>query len=292
MNKSVFYIIIGLIISSASVAVLFKKQEQPVNFSERVKLSLRDAGNQLLLANEDSTSLVLPVKALEPHKFQLSFQENLRIQPDSLLAAVKRSFKKTNLPSQYRVAVLECVDKEVAYSYEIMGLGANDIIPCKGRLLPKSCYAIEVRFTNKEVNSTSEKLMYSGFIGVGLILFIMGLIPLKSTVKYTGSVAQVAHEANALGSFFFYPEQNKLLKEGQEIRLSVKECELLSIFVEKPNEVIKREELSKKVWEDKGVVVGRSLDTYISKLRKKLKPDSSLKLTNIHGVGYKLEIEE
>jgi len=47
----------------------------------------------------------------------------------------------------------------------------------------------------------------------------------------------------------------------------------------------------KKVWEDNGVFVGRSLDTYISKLRKKLKDDDSIKLTNVHGVGYKLEVK-
>ena len=66
--------------------------------------------------------------------------------------------------------------------------------------------------------------------------------------------------------------------------------ELLTIFVGRPNQVIKRDELIKRVWEDHGVFVGRSLDTYISKLRKKIKEDPSLKLTNIHGVGYKLEV--
>ena len=50
------------------------------------------------------------------------------------------------------------------------------------------------------------------------------------------------------------------------------------------------EDLTKKVWEDNGVFVGRSLDTYISKLRKKLQTDESIKLTNVHGVGYKLEL--
>ena len=58
----------------------------------------------------------------------------------------------------------------------------------------------------------------------------------------------------------------------------------------KPNQIVTREELTKQVWEDNGVFVGRSLDTYISKLRKILKDDSTLKLTNVHGVGYKLEV--
>ena len=95
-----------------------------------------------------------------------------------------------------------------------------------------------------------------------------------------------------IGSFNFYPEQNKLVKQATEISLSKKECEILAIFVARPNEIIKRDELTKTVWEDNGVIVGRSLDTYISKLRKKLQSDNSIKLTNVHGVGYKLEIEQ
>ena len=72
--------------------------------------------------------------------------------------------------------------------------------------------------------------------------------------------------------------------------MSKKECELLAILIAHPNQIVKREVLTKKVWEDNGVIVGRSLDTYISKLRKKLKDDESIKITNVHGVGYKLEV--
>lgn len=102
--------------------------------------------------------------------------------------------------------------------------------------------------------------------------------------------AQSPTEHSKFGSFQFYPDQNKLIKEAQEITLSKKECEILQIFVANPNQIIKREELTKKVWEDNGVFVGRSLDTYISKLRKKLKGDDSIKLTNVHGVGYRLDL--
>ena len=91
-------------------------------------------------------------------------------------------------------------------------------------------------------------------------------------------------EQTKVGSFQFYPEQNKLIKQATEISLSKKECELLSIFVANPNQIVKRDELTKKVWEDHGVFVGRSLDTYVSKLRKKLSEDASIKITNIHGL--------
>ena len=121
-----------------------------------------------------------------------------------------------------------------------------------------------------------------------LFLFVYQLINSKTKIP-TKPLKKDEHYLE-IGSFKFYPTQNKLVKAAQEIGLSKKECELLSIFIEKPNEIIKRDELIKRVWEDNGVFVGRSLDTFISKLRKKLSEDTSIKLTNVHGVGYKLEV--
>ena len=124
------------------------------------------------------------------------------------------------------------------------------------------------------------------------LLGILGFIILLY-IKRKAKAVPVEYSENftAIGKYKFYPEQNKLIKEAVEINLSKKECELLTIFMTQPNQIIKREELTKKVWEDNGVFVGRSLDTYISKLRIKLKADASVRLINIHGVGYKLEID-
>jgi DNA-binding response OmpR family regulator len=72
--------------------------------------------------------------------------------------------------------------------------------------------------------------------------------------------------------------------------LTIKEAKLLSIFAANLNQIVDRNRLQKEVWEDEGVIVGRSLDMFISKLRKKLEQDPNVKLTNIHGKGYKLEV--
>jgi len=95
---------------------------------------------------------------------------------------------------------------------------------------------------------------------------------------------------NRIGSFKFYPSENKLVKETEEFALTKKECEILSLLITQPNQVISRDVLTKRIWEDNGVIVGRSLDTYISKLRKKLASDTTIKIINIHGIGYKLEV--
>ncbi len=268
------------------ICILSCNKETNDHFPELVKVSLREVGHQLLLTNGDSTSVVSPVIALDENKFQVTFENTLSIQPDSLVAIIKRSFEKADLPQHYITEVTQCEDFEVAYSYAMQENNEKGIIPCRGRELIKGCYQVAVQFTKVTAqNKTQTKILYILFL---VFLLLLVVFSYRRTSKQ--KVEADAVDFTALGRFKFYPEQNKLIKEATEISLSKKECELLALFVAQPNQVIKREELTKKVWEDKGVIVGRSLDTYISKLRNKLKEDSSIKIINVHGVGYKLEV--
>jgi DNA-binding response OmpR family regulator len=55
-------------------------------------------------------------------------------------------------------------------------------------------------------------------------------------------------------------------------------------------ELTSRDDLIQQVWINEGVITGRSLDMFVSKLRKKLSADPALRITNVHGKGYKLEV--
>jgi len=287
MSKKKIYIYSGLALLVFITWLNTDSSEKNDAFSESVKIALREAGNQLLLSNQDSTSLILPVIALEKAKYKVSFQKELSFEPSDLVSSIDSSFAKSKLPNNYLVEVMQCSDKEVAYSYKISAEEENTIIPCAGRFLPEDCYTIEVKFTDKASSIISKKIL------LYLLLFIMSLFLLDFLISKRKQQAVMKNgneKYSEIGSFQFYPDQNKLVKKSIEISLSKKECELLEIFVANPNQIIKRDELEKRVWEDNGVFVGRSLDTYISKLRKILKEDTSIKLTNIHGVGYKLEV--
>ncbi len=274
--KRTIYSIFFILLLSCSMSCVDEN-----SFSEITKIALRDVGNSLLLSQNDSTSLVLPITNIDTNKFELTFQEELMVVPDSLVDVVKNSFAKANLPDNYRIEVLQCSDNEVAYSYEMKNEEQNSIIPCMGRALPVGCYIIQVQFT--ELKQTSW-IMYVLLFG-GVILALWFLMKLRKP-----KLKEDTLESYIIGKYEFYPDQNKLVKSASEIQLSKKECELLEIFYENLNTVVKRDELVKRVWEDQGVFVGRSLDTYISKLRKKLQEDDSIKITNIHGIGYKLEV--
>lgn len=78
--------------------------------------------------------------------------------------------------------------------------------------------------------------------------------------------------------------------KGQKQTLTQKEADVLRLLGLSYNNLVKRDTILKTVWEDNGYFVARSMDVFISKLRKYLKPDDSLRIVNIHGVGYKLEV--
>lgn len=293
MNRVFQYIFFSLTVVFFATWIWFPKNENSKNISENVKLSLREVGHQLLLANNDSTSLVHPIIRTARHTYQLSFQSELSIEPDSLVTIIKKSIRKNDLTNRYLVEVLQCNNQQVAYSYRVIQESDKSIIPCKGRKLPETCYKIEVKFNAVEQGILTSTFFRNAFI-TSLLITLGGFFWKRKNNRESIKEIIFEHQKNenyiSIGIFQFYKNQNKLIREAVEINLSKKECELLAILASQPNQVVKRDELTKRVWEDHGVIVGRSLDTYISKLRKKLKEDASIKITNVHGVGYKLEI--
>ena len=73
--------------------------------------------------------------------------------------------------------------------------------------------------------------------------------------------------------------------------LTFREAKLLRLFASNPGELLERDQILQQVWEDEGVQVTRSVDVFISRLRKKLVADPSVGIVAVHGVGYKLELK-
>ncbi len=91
---------------------------------------------------------------------------------------------------------------------------------------------------------------------------------------------------------FTLDTENLLLKYKEtERKLTLKESELLKFLVIHKNRILKREEILTKLWGNDDYFKGRSLDVFISRLRKYLATDKSIKIENIHGVGFKFKIE-
>jgi hypothetical protein len=93
----------------------------------------------------------------------------------------------------------------------------------------------------------------------------------------------------SLGKFLFDEKDRRLLFGDEAIDLTDKEFRILELLHKNFGELVSRETLMQKIWIDEGVITGRSLDMFVSKLRKKLSHDPHLRITNVHGKGYKLE---
>jgi len=91
-----------------------------------------------------------------------------------------------------------------------------------------------------------------------------------------------------IGNYFFDYTSQIITYKGQQQKLSTKEAELLRLLCLKKNDVLTREEALIKIWHDDNYFTGRSMDVFLSKLRKYLKEDSSVEIVNVHGKGYKL----
>ncbi|HEY5822831.1 MAG TPA: winged helix-turn-helix domain-containing protein [Cyclobacteriaceae bacterium] len=138
-------------------------------------------------------------------------------------------------------------------------------------------------------------LVYSGMLvllGVTLLIGRFWKISKPMSEQNHNSVItkESVHELPALGKFLFDVKAQCLLLGSEVISLTDKECRVLELLHNNFGELIPRETLMQKIWISEGVITGRSLDMFVSKLRKKLSGDPELGITNVHGKGYKLEI--
>ncbi|OZV67186.1 response regulator transcription factor [Winogradskyella aurantia] len=116
-----------------------------------------------------------------------------------------------------------------------------------------------------------------------LIVRIHNLLNRAKTQKTT--------EVITLGDFIFdFPKQQLKYKENPETRLTHREAHLLFHLIKNKNKVLDRSLILNKLWGTDDFFSARSMDVFITKLRKKLKRDERIKIINVRGYGYKLTI--
>lgn len=252
----------------------------------RREVLLRKLGDETLLQSGDSTSRVLPVKKIAENEYQIRFENNLTFQPDSLVNTTERLLSNDPLTRDYVVNVLNCDNTGVAYGYAISGNKKDDIVACKGRKQPRACYMINIKFKPAGINTLKNGYL----LGSLPFLAFIGFIIFRSGKQQQSSPVDQLTNALAIGTALFKVRERELVINHNPINLTGTETRLLLIFAQSPNQTIERSRLQKEIWEDEGVIVGRSLDMFISKLRKKLEPAPNINIVVIRGKGYKLEV--
>jgi DNA-binding response OmpR family regulator len=100
--------------------------------------------------------------------------------------------------------------------------------------------------------------------------------------------APVKNTACTIGSFTFDLANYSISKDGQTIQLTERESALLKLFIDNKNSILKREKILTEIWGNDDYFLGRSMDVFISRLRKIFKDDESIRIENIPRIGFKL----
>ena len=110
---------------------------------------------------------------------------------------------------------------------------------------------------------------------------------IKALIRRANPITvELDKEIISIGAYQFDFQNQSLILNGAIKRITEKESEILKYLVAHQNQIIKREEMLKKLWGKNDYFLGRSLDVFITKIRKYLKDDSAISIENIFGVGF------
>ncbi|MBN1820306.1 MAG: response regulator transcription factor [Prolixibacteraceae bacterium] len=115
---------------------------------------------------------------------------------------------------------------------------------------------------------------------------------LKRSHAYLPSDENNAPVEISIGKYIFKPEELLLIFNNIPKSLTLKEAELISFFSGNPNKILGRSEILKRIWGSDDYFLGRSLDVFISRLRKYFKNDPDIKIVNVHGIGFRFNIKK
>ncbi|MDX2069392.1 MAG: winged helix-turn-helix domain-containing protein [Haliscomenobacter sp.] len=266
-----------------------KGNETPLE-PTRINIALRATGDRLLDLAGDSTSTIAPVRRKDAHTWQLRLER--RFNYDSLPQILRRALLRQAIRLDYNVAVLRCQDDELILGYSASGLELEGEVPCGGRELAADCLNIELSFLEKVIPQPNpwktSFLMLSGF----LFLAALGTVLYRKKTPSTSVDQPETDNPNQLrfGQSSFDFANQTLWVNGQLKNLTFREAKLLHYLIQNANQVLDRERILEAIWQDEGMLVGRSLDVFISRLRKLLQEDENIKIVSVHGVGYRFEI--
>ncbi len=254
------------------------------------EILVRKVADDILTYLGDTISRVEPVEMISAESFRVTFSHPFTFETDAIVSIIDHALHKSEYSGNYLASLQDCKTRDVLFGFS-MNEEEGDVVPCGGRSYDEQCYALQITFSEAVVTNLSAQ---NGNPWIALIT--LGVLAFFIYLFYRGKPFQNLEQKDDLlappfikvGKYMYFPDSQSLIIEEHEVSLTDKENQILLLFVNNMNTILKREVIQKEVWENEGVIVGRSLDMFISKLRKKLELDPNIKIKNIHGKGYML----
>ncbi|MGX7688493.1 response regulator transcription factor [Flectobacillus sp. BAB-3569] len=116
------------------------------------------------------------------------------------------------------------------------------------------------------------------------------VLRIEAILKRTGKKTTVSNGVLQIGRYIHDSKNLKLTIDDFQQELTHRESDLLAFLIQHKNETLSRDKILITIWGDDDYFKGRSLDVFITRLRKYLNRDTNIKLSNVHGVGFRLEV--
>lgn len=278
-----FCLFIGIFVGNLKV----QARNDSTRFSEKVNLALRRTAHHLLKQNGDSTSRIPPVQQIDASTFVVRMEH--LFEYEQLPALLQESLQLHEIKRPYDVTIRNCSRDEILLGYSQLDLFQKKEIPCRGRKRERGCYLLKVSFSPESTTTTTNSWWILPF---GSLLVGLGYVVWKRTKRTAPAIQTPSSDTTTVtfGNSLWDPTTLRLVSGETSHQLTYREAKLLNLLLAHPNKVLDRDFILKSVWEDEGIIVGRSLDVFISRLRKMMVNDISIKLAAVHGIGYRLEV--
>jgi hypothetical protein len=265
---------------------------ETIRFAEKANLALRRTAHHLLIANGDSLSQIPPVRQVNSNTFSIKVDH--LFDYEKLPELLKQSLKIHDITEGYNVTVLNCETGILQLGYNFQDLNRKDGVPCQDRQREEGCYDVQVSFiTTPPATQSSSNWWLLPFGGaLAGFWFITWKRSRSKKAPVNGSEILVPPAATGIGfgNSILDTQNQTLISDAVTYNLTYRETKLLNLFVTHTNQILERDFILKSVWEDEGVIVGRSVDVFVSRLRKFLIKDPKVKITAVHSIGYKMEV--
>lgn len=292
--------VIGLVLLLVTLTAALRPT--PVTDGRKESLALRQMGHDYLSMMGDVSSRIPAV--IEREDGTLVLKLNRPIDYDTLAIIGKTVIAKYGIWRNYTLALEDCGSGEVIlgslWEPTLSGTGFwQNGAACLGREQLESCANIALAFAPEKPLGVPVEHYFLG--GLGMLLLVAG-----STMKRVPKVepARLPEPADqneidsAKQDLAVYITPNCSFQEadllltinGTQDQLTYREAKLLAYLTQHTNQVMDRSDIHDAVWGEEGLITGRSLDVFISRLRKKLAVIEAIEIQTVHGIGYRFRV--
>lgn len=286
LNKKFSVLITLFLMFGTSISNTLKAAE--ILPAEKINIALRRTADGLLRLTGDSTSRIPAIIQTGAVTWEVRIEQSFSY--DQLPILLQESFDLHGIRQPYDVTVKTCDDGTIDLGYNYLDFKNNNTVACRGRDMPLGCHYIEVTF----LTSSLESKLWAQNGWIILIIFggLAGFYFLRKKKTLPKTPSKDESDWIEFGNSRLDVSNQILLCGGHRQTLTFRETKLLKLFASHCGQLLERDFIIQQVWADEGVLVGRSVDVFVSRLRKKISNDPSVGLSVVHGVGYRLETEK